>query len=130
MAQAAPGGTLKAGQSSGQPATARRSNIVVDAVIVFAIAVIVINLAFVVVPARELRTLLAPPRRQAPAPPERVPDAAPGRRAAGSPPTSSPVEPASSRPARPVAPSPRDRRQAIVLRSAPAIGGVAAIGGD
>lgn len=102
-----------------------------DAVIVFAIAVIVINLAFVVVPARELRTLLAPPRRQAPAPPERVPDAAPGRRTAGSPP-SSPAAPAPSRPAWPVSPSPHDRRQAIVLRSAPAVvvGGVAAIGGD
>ncbi|MGN6030484.1 MAG: hypothetical protein ACTHQE_02355 [Thermomicrobiales bacterium] len=91
-----------------------------DAVALLAIAVIVVNLAFVVLPARELRDLLAPPRRQAPVAPKEpagtadAPAQSPATRRAGS----------------PVASGSRDGRTPIVLRSAAASVTPVGIAGD
>ena len=56
------------GQSSGRFAKSGRSVVVVDAIVLFVVAVIVVNLAFVVIPARGLRQLLTPPQRPVDAP--------------------------------------------------------------
>ncbi|HWK79206.1 MAG TPA: hypothetical protein VNP95_00495 [Thermomicrobiales bacterium] len=95
-----------------------------DAVALLAIAVIVVNLAFVVVPARELRDLLAPPRR--PAPVARKDHAGPADTPMPAPAPSSGARPSG----RPVAPGSRSGRHAIVLRSAGAGVAPAGIAGD
>ncbi|MGC4104757.1 MAG: hypothetical protein QM753_00160 [Thermomicrobiales bacterium] len=93
-----------------------------EAVVLLVVAVVVVNLAFVIVPARDLRVLLAPPRPQRPA--AALTDEVPsGADEPIAPPVASrasaswPVRGSAKSPSRP-----QGRHQSIVLRSAmPAI---------